>query len=161
MRNKYDAILTGSGTVIADNPSLTARIKNGTNPIRVIIDSNGRTSAESKDPENVEIIKCPKLESTGKIDLQFLTRKLYEKGVRSILVEAGGTLNGAFIKEKLADKLYQFIASKILGDKDGKNFAEGFDISDINNCVKLNITNVKMFNQDILIEADFLVEQPS
>lgn len=102
-----------------------------------------------------------KLESTGKIDLQFLTRKLYEKGVRSILVEAGGTLNGAFIKEKLADKLYQFIASKILGDKDGKNFAEGFDISDINNCVKLNITNVKMFNQDILIEADFLVEQPS
>ena len=182
LRNKYDAILTGSGTVIADNPSLTARIKNGTNPIRVIIDSNGRTSAESKVfnndgtkvflavfaqtdtskyPENVEIIKCPKLESTGKIDLQFLTRKLYEKGVRSILVEAGGTLNGAFIKEKLADKLYQFIAAKILGDKDGKNFAEGFDISDINNCVKLNITNVKMFNQDILIEADFLVEQPS
>ena len=155
---------------------MTARIKNGTNPIRVIIDSNGRTSAESKVfnndgtkvflavfaqtdtskyPENVEIIKCPKLESTGKIDLQFLTRKLYEKGVRSILVEAGGTLNGAFIKEKLADKLYQFIAPKILGDKDGKNFAEGFLTTDINECTKLKITEVKTFAPDILIEADF------
>ncbi|MBS6552653.1 MAG: bifunctional diaminohydroxyphosphoribosylaminopyrimidine deaminase/5-amino-6-(5-phosphoribosylamino)uracil reductase RibD [Clostridium sp.] len=177
LRNKYDAILTGSSTVIADNPSLTARIKNGINPIRVIIDSNARTSADSKVfnndgtkvilavfaqadtskyPENVEIIKCPKQDTTGKIDLQFLTRKLYEKGVRSILVEAGGTLNGAFIKEKLADKLYQFIAPKILGDKDGKNFVEGFDISDINDCVKLKITNVKMFNPDIFVEADFI-----
>ena len=41
LRSEYQAIMTGSGTCLADNPSLTARIKNGKNPIRIILDRNG------------------------------------------------------------------------------------------------------------------------
>ena len=177
LRNKYDAILTGSGTVIADNPSLTCRMKNGKNPIRIIVDSKAacnpdsnvfnddgtkvfwavaeKTIIEHKN-KNVEVIKCPLSKISGKIDLNYLVQTLYEKGIRSILVEAGGMLNGGFIKAGLADKLYQFLAPKILGDKDGKNFAEGFDINDINDCIKLQIERVKMFEPDVLIEASFV-----
>lgn len=173
LRNKYDAILTGSGTIIADNPSLTCRMKNGHNPIRVIIDSKGITPADAKVfnndgtkvylavfentntqkyPDNVEIIKCPKNDE-NKIDLEVLTQKLYEKGIRSILVEAGGKLNGAFIKAELVDRLYHFIAPKLLADSAGKKFAEGYNVTDINQALKYEITNVHNLKPDILIEA--------
>lgn len=177
LRNKYDAILTGSGTVIADNPSLTCRMKNGRNPVRIIIDSKALCSTDSKvfnndgtkifwivgsntsfknKEINTEIIKCPLDKKSGKIDLTYLMHILYEKGIKSILVEAGGTLNGAFIKAGLVDKLYQFVAPKILADKEGKSFIEGFDISNINDCTKLKIEHVKMFEPDVLIEASLV-----
>lgn len=177
LRNKYDAILTGSGTVLADDPSLTSRMKNGRNPIRVVIDSKALTSPDSKVfyndgtkvflavfeatdtskyPQNVEIIKCPKNPESKKLDHNFLTQKLYEKGIRSILIEAGGVLNAAFIKAGLCDRLYQFSAPKILGDKDAKNFVEGFNIADINDCVQLKIERVKIFEPDVLIESVFV-----
>ena len=175
LRNKFDAILTGSGTVIADNPSLTCRMKNGRNPIRVIIDSMAQVPLDAnvfnddgtkvfwavlndvdikKAPKNVQVIKCPSLDN--KIDLTFLVNELYAQGVRSILVEAGGLLNGAFLKQNLVDKIYQFVAPKILGDENGKNFVEGFDVMDINKSLKLEIENIKMFSPDVLIEAKVL-----
>ena len=172
LRNKYDAILTGSGTVLADNPYLTCRLKNGRNPARIIVDSKQITSfeaniysddgtkvflavSENSKPKdygsNVEIIKCPLADN--KIDLNYLISKLYEKGIRSILIEAGGSLNGAFLKAGLVDKVYQFIAPKILGDKEAKNFAEGFCVDKISDSIKLKIHKVKIFEPDILIEA--------
>lgn len=173
LRNKYDAILTGSGTISADDPSLTCRMKGGRNPIRVIIDSQAVTNPNSKVfkddgvrvflavfentdtkkyPKNVEIIKCKKNEKSGKIDLNFLTQKLYEKGIRSILAEAGGVLNGELIKEGLCDKIYHFIAPKILGDKEAKGFIEGFDIRQIDEAVLMEIASVQKFLPDVLIE---------
>lgn len=176
LRNKYDAILTGSGTILADNPSLTCHAPKGRNPIRVIVDSKGITPADakvfnnddtkiylavfentntSKYPDNIEIITCPK-NNENKINLVVLMQKLYEKGIKSILVEAGGKLNGAFIKAGLADKLYHFVAPKLLADSTGKKFAEGFDITDINQSLKLKITKTRNLEPDILIEAIFI-----
>lgn len=178
LRNKYDAILTGSGTVISDNPSMTCRQKNGRNPVRVIVDSKGSVPSDSnifnddgtkiylavscnadvsKYPKNVEIIKCPLSiidgNNTEKINLEFLFTTLYEKGIRSILVEAGGGLNGAILKSGLTDKVYQFIAPKIAGDKNAKSFVEGFDIKKINDGIKLEIESIKKFGPDIMIES--------
>lgn len=171
LRNKYDAILTGSGTILADNPSLTCRMKEGRNPIRVVIDSTLKTPADAKVynddgtkvyiacsqnavkkeyGKNVEKIICPLV--NRKIDLNFLSQKLFEKGIMSILVEAGGELNGAFLKSGLIDKVYQFIAPKILGDKEAKSFVEGFDIEQINECTKLVTDCIKILKPDILIE---------
>ena len=175
LRNKYDAILTGSGTVISDNPSLTCRMKNGKNPIRIIIDSTLKTPPDAKvyqndgtrviiacadniEPknygENVEFIMCPLEKTTSKIDLKYLIIKLYEKGIKSILIEAGGILNGAFIKNNLADKLYHFVAPKITGDNNSMSFVNGFDTTDINKSIKLTITDVKHVIPDIMIEAE-------
>ena len=179
LRNKYDAILTGSGTVIDDNPSLTCRMKNGVNPLRVIIDSNAITPPDAKVynndgtkvilvvrenierqktekyPENVEILKCPLNPKSGKTDLNILMNKLFDKGIMSILIEAGGALNGAFLKEELVDKLYQFVAPKLLGDSSAKSFVEGFDIQKIAQGHVFNLKEVKRFGEDVLIVLNY------
>ena len=109
-------------------------------------------TAKTKDyGTNAEIIFCP--EKSGKIDLPFLLKELYKKGICSILVEAGGILNGVFLKQKLVDKIYHFIAPKILGDNEAKSFVEGFSAINIDDSTQLKIESVKKFNPDILIEA--------
>lgn len=176
LRNKYDAILTGSGTIMADNPNLTCRMENGKNPIRVIIDSEFKTSPDSKVynddgikviiaasesvsdekankyPKNVEILKCP-LNQNGKINLHYLVDKLYEYKISSIMIEAGGILNGAFIKNDLVDKFYFFIAPKILGDNQARSVIEGFNINNINECFNFKFGDIKYFYPDIMMEG--------
>lgn len=196
LRNKYDAILTGSGTIIKDNPSLNCRLesekqllscvdndysekclinKQVCNPIRIIIDSKLQTPIDSKVyindgtiiiiavadnisdekiknyPEYIKFIKCPTI--NDKISLAYLVEELYHLGIYSVMVEAGGMLNGAFLKEGLIDKLYVFIAPKILGDKLALSSVESFNINDINQSLKLRFDTIKMFPPDLLIEA--------
>ena len=181
LRNRYDAILTGSGTVMADNPSLNCHMEGGRNPVRIVIDSRLRTNPESnvykkdrtriivavteivdkaeflKFPPYVEFIRCP-LNATGNISLEYLMGQLYERKIMSVLVEAGGKLNGAFVKEaqegkNIADKIYWFIAPKILGDNNAQSFIDGFDVEDINDCVQLDFQEIKHFKPDYMIEA--------
>lgn len=172
IRNRYDAILTTSSTVINDNPSMDCRIKNGKNPIKIILDRELRTDFNSKIysskgekiyvvvdknidkqklsavPKHIEIIKCPVKNS--KLDLDFLFKKLFELGIMSVLVEAGGKLNGEIVSLWLADKIYQFIAPKILGDGHGKNAFEGRDVGDIKDCLNFEIEQVQKFAPDVL-----------
>ena len=176
LRNRYDAILTGSGTIVADDPSMTCRMLDGRNPVRLIIDSELKTSPISKVynddgtrviigaselveahktlqyRENVEIVFCP-VTSEGKINLDYFIEMLYKKGIYSILVEAGGILNGKIIESKLVDKFYFFIAPKILGDNSGLSLVDGYKITDINQSLKISFDSVKVFEPDILIEA--------
>ncbi len=172
LRNKYDAILTSSKTVLMDNPSLTCRTRRGKNPIRIVIDTNLKTTPEHKVynndgtrvilftskeanfPSHVEVIKCPI--KNGNIDLKFVMQKLFDMRIMSVLVEAGGTLNRAFIEENLADELVQFIAPKILGDKQGINFVEGFSRTQISLCNNLSMTSVKHLKNDIMIVSKFV-----
>ncbi len=177
LRNKYDAILTGSETVIVDNPSLNCRKEGWNSPVRIIIDSELRTPAASNVykndgittiiaasesnfdklkfyPDYVDIILCP-LNQDGKVNLEFLFQKLYEKRIFSILVEAGGILNGVILKNNLIDKIYLFIAPKILGDNSAKNSFEGFKIEDINDSNKFIFGEVRTFPPDIMIEGYF------
>lgn len=178
LRNEYDAILTSSKTVIADNPSLTCRAKNGRNPVRIIIDSKLRTPVDSrvynddgakvitiisenvkdelinKYPKNIQFIKCS--EKDNHIDLKEAVQKLFNSGIKSILIECGGKLNAEFIKENLADELIQFIAPKILGDKNGINFVESFERNEISMCNNLNVVSTKKLKNDIMIIGKFI-----
>ena len=171
IRNYHDAILTSSQTVIMDNPSLTCRMKNGKNPIRIILDTNLSTSPKNnvynddgikvyllttkKDnktyPKNVEIITCKN--KNNHIDLNDAVKILYSKGVKSILVEAGGTLNKAFLQANLIDELILFIAPKILGDKTRINFVEGLNRTELSQCNNLKITDARKLKNDIMITA--------
>lgn len=172
LRNKYDAILTSSKTVLADNPSLTCRMRGGRNPVRVIVDTNLSTSPEAKVynndgtrviiltskknsnfPSHVEIVVCPS--KNGHVDLKYAMQKLFEMKIRSVLVEAGGALNKAFIEEKLPDELIQFIAPKILGDKAGINCVEGFKRDEISSCNNLTMVSTKILKNDIMVVGKF------
>ena len=172
LRNKYNAILTSSKTVIVDNPSLTCRMKNGRNPVRVVVDTNLSTSPDAKVynndgtrvivltskkgakfPAHVEVVVCPS--KGGHVDLKYAMQKLFDMKIRSVLVEAGGTLNKAFIEEKLPDELIQFIAPKILGDKAGVNFVEGFERDEISSCNNLTMVSTKKLKNDIMVVGKF------
>jgi len=176
IRNRYDAILTTSSTIIKDNPSMTCRLsgKNiGKNPIKIILDRELKIDLKSKIysttgekayividetissgklfdiPAHITVIKCPT--NNLKLDLSTLFKKLYELGINSLLIEAGGKLNGEAVSLGLVDKIYHFIAPKVLGDKTGLNAFEGRDIEDINGTINFEIESISSFNPDILI----------
>lgn len=173
IRSRYDAILTTSSTIIKDNPSMTCRLKNGKNPIKIILDRELKTAPDSKiysssgekiyifvdesiknikthsNTTNVVIIKCKT--HNCKLDLDFAFNKLFELGIKSVLVEAGGKLNGELVSQSLTDKIYHFIAPKILGDKEGINAFEGRNINKISDTIAFQIESVNNFSPDILI----------
>lgn len=178
LRLKYDAIMTGSNTVLQDNPSLTCRISKQKKLTRIIIDSKLSLTPDKKVftndgckifiaidekiddkklkkfPKHINFIKCPL--KNKKIDLKFLTKELYNQGIMSILVESGCGLNSAIIKENLADKLYLFQAPKILGDNTGITWVDGFNIKNMNNSKLLKLDFSKKFGDDILSVYYFL-----
>lgn len=173
LRNQYDAILTTSTTIIKDNPSMMCTLKNGRNPIKIILDRELKTDYNSKIystkgekiylvvdksikmtktamlTTNVVVIKCPI--HNYKLDLRYLFKKLYKQNIKSILVEAGGELNGELISLGLVDKIYHFIAPKILADKDSINAFYGRDIKEISNTLNFKFQDITDFEPDLLI----------
>lgn len=173
IRNRYDAILTTSSTVIKDNPGMTNSVKNGKKPVKIILDRELKTDFNSKIyasfgekiyiavdenidnakissiPTHVVVIKCPI--NNCKLDLGYLFKKLFNLGIRSVLVEAGGKLNGELISLNLVDKVYQFIAPKILGDEYGINAFQGRDIKEISNTLNFKFESIADFKPDLLV----------
>jgi len=159
IRNKYDAILTSSSTVIADNPTMEHRKK-------IILDRKLKTDLNSKIYQQGEIyifhdqnmstpigtphihfIQTPVVDK--KLDINFILKKLYELKIMSVLVEAGGELNAAFLP--YIDKLYHFIAPKILADNSGKSCFNGKTAEKISECSVLKYEYTQNFEPDMLI----------
>ena len=97
--------------------------------------------------DKFKIIKTKVL--NDKLDLDFVLKKAYELGIKSILIEAGGHLNGEALK--YADKIYHFIAPKITGDNSSLSCFDYRKITDINECENFEIKSVEKFGQDILL----------
>ncbi len=164
LRSKYQAIMTGSNTVLYDNPRLNVRIKNKKSPVRIIFDPNNKIHI---DPDKINVfkndgvriilinnskIKTPDyIEKINYTDFHSLFVQLYQIGISSIMIEAGSGLNSALIKANEVDEINQFIAPKIFGC--GLDFIKDFNIKNVNECVKLKDINIKQFNDDILINA--------
>ncbi|MGH1049520.1 bifunctional diaminohydroxyphosphoribosylaminopyrimidine deaminase/5-amino-6-(5-phosphoribosylamino)uracil reductase RibD [Bacillus cytotoxicus] len=151
IRNENVAILVGANTVQKDNPSLTTRIPNGRNPIRVILDSTLRIPMESKvimDGEaptwifttnNHAVAKRQALENAGvkvfvtsgekHINLHEMLDSLGQKGISSLLIEGGGEVNASFFENKLIDKLVLYFAPKVIGGRMAPSFVEGIGVT--------------------------------
>lgn len=179
IRHSVSGIMVGIGTILKDNPSLTTRIKdiNGKDPIRIIVDTYGRTPLDSKvlnnksksktiiattekanpgiinkfKERNAEVLIIPI--KNNKVDIKYLIKLLGEKGIDSILLEGGGTLNYSALNEGIIDKVISFIAPKIIGGKDAKTPVEGEGKTYINDCFNLENINLLRFNKDIVIEG--------
>lgn len=156
IRNRYDAIMTSSATILADNPTMLHRKK-------IILDRKLRTNLEAPIYKNGEIylfndsldmfegevnfIKTPVHDN--KLDLEFIFNKAYELGIKSVLVESGGHLAGSVLK--YADKIYHFIAPKITGDNSSLSCFDFQQIDDINKSLNFKFSDIKSFEPDILI----------
>lgn len=159
IRKRYDAILTSSSTVLADNPTMEHKCK-------IILDRELKTipqmtiykqgkifvfhslkNQSNLANDNIQYIYAPTL--NNELDIEFILDKLYELGIMSVLVEAGGKLNGSFLP--YVDRLYHFVAPKILGDNNGKSCFYGKDVEKISNCTNLKFDSVEFFSPDILV----------
>lgn len=162
IRGYYDAILTSSSTVIADNPQmihktniiLDSKMKTDFNSKiyknnRIIVVTSKDIKSIDKVPDNVEILKVKT--KNGRIDLKDMLSELFKLGIKSIFVEAGGELSGAFVREDLVDEIYYFMAPKILNDNNGKSCFNGDEVIKISGLSFYELDYVKKIGNDVLI----------
>ena len=175
LRDIHDAIMVGIGTVLIDNPLLTARVYGGKNPIRIIVDSNARTPLISNVvtnhqaqtiiavTKNAPLERVDALKNCGveiifagdgeRVDLNILMNELARRNIISVFVEGGGTLNFSLLESNLVDKVYTFIAPKILGGRESMTSVEGHGFDNISSAIHLKNISTEMIGSDILISG--------
>lgn len=179
LRHRVSAIMVGIGTILQDNPYLNTRLEDGkgSDPIRVIVDSNARIPLESNvlniNSESKTIIATTELAPKSKIknlqdmgaeviitpllnnqvDLNYLMKALGERKVDSVLLEGGSQLNYSAIEAGIVDKVNFFIAPKIIGGKEAKTPVEGKGRNYMKDAIILNKIQVHKFHDDVMIEG--------
>ena len=178
LRNIYDAVLVGASTIQADDPELTVRlIDNGRNPIRVILDTDLKSSPKSRifSCDGVDIIlvtevSCSKeklnnflnhndhikviqfnKDLNGRINLIEVFQKLGELGILSVMVEAGPNLAGELLLNGLVDEYILFIAPKIFGDASAISSLKLQKLTDIQNSIEFKLFDYKPIGNDLMI----------
>lgn len=139
IRAACDAIVIGINTLLVDNPLLTVRLAEGTNPQPIVLDSRLRTPLQARlldrtdlrcwlactdnsDPERIEalesrgaeVIRC-RHDRQGRVELPHLLFQLGERGIRSIMVEGGCQVISSFIEARLVDQMIITIAPRLVG----------------------------------------------
>jgi len=170
LRASCDAVLVGIGTVLADDPSLVVKkefVPDARNPIRVVLDSNGRTPDGAKvlDGRARTIVvtdeRCPKTWKRAEV-LRFgktcvdLPKTLDELGrmkVGRLLVEGGGTVIWSFLREGLADEVKVFVGSMVIGGN-GPSLANGDGASDPVDVIRLNCVRATPVEGGVLLEYE-------
>lgn len=178
-RHRYTAIMVGMGTVMADDPRLDCRLENTKNPIRIICDTHLKlpltskiaqtanemktivaTCSEDEDKREVlrelgcEVLSVPS--SAGHLDLNALMTRLGERGIDSILLEGGATLNWSALESRIVQKAQCYIAPKIFGGAAAKPPVAGLGVSIPDEAFKLSGTSVTQIGEDFLLESEVL-----
>jgi len=158
LRCNNQAIMTGSGTVISDNPSLTVRLNDSEiSPLRVVIDSGNRITNQKLNIFSSEASTIvlnsnnSSVLSNGKIDLNAVLIKLGEMGINNLLVEAGSGLNGAMLEAGLIDEYIIYTAPIILGS-DAQPMIQ-IPLTKMAEKINLDIVDIRNIGEDIKIKA--------
>lgn len=173
LRSKVDAILVGKNTVQRDNPLLTVRYVKGKNPIRIILDSQGEISKKSKiiqtcdkiptiigvskniSQKNLKALKKFPIDiiMTGQtsVNVKLLLKKLEIKGIKTLLVEGGGTVNWQFIRDGLFDEILITMSPYVIGGTNAITFVEGKGFEKIKKSPKLKLKSLKRLENHLLL----------
>ncbi len=181
LRSEVDALMIGINTLLTDNPKISLKYPRKKPLIKVVVDSLARTPEnakilQNKDgsiiviavTENASKDKVEKLRKAGaeiifagsgkKVDLKHLLRSLWNMGVRSVMVEGGGTLNWSLISEGLVDEVRVSIAPIIVGGKDSLTLVEGEGYDKVKDGFKLKLTNIEVVGGDVVLTYKRIVE---
>lgn len=171
-RARACAVLTGSGTVLADDPGLTVRaVETERQPLRVVVDSRLQTPANAKvlaggallASISADLPQAPALRAAGaeilvlpgadgRVDLAALLEKLAERGCNEIHVEAGAGLNGALLRAGLVDELIAYLAPCLLGDQ-AQGVCQWPALTTLSEQKKLDLIDVRKIGADIFLRA--------
>jgi diaminohydroxyphosphoribosylaminopyrimidine deaminase/5-amino-6-(5-phosphoribosylamino)uracil reductase len=176
LRDQVDGVVVGIGTVLKDDPMLTARIRGGRDPYRIVFDSRLRI------PENAKVVdlspsktivattgmgsrdKMERLRKkgvrilisdskSGKVDLKVSLLKLGEMGMMSLLLEGGSQLSGSFLDQRLIDKILLFLSPKLIGDPEAPGIFGGPGVAHLKEAIPLRDLKVRKIGDDILVEG--------
>lgn len=176
-RTRFDAILVGSGTVVADDPQLTAREQSGDRakrqPLRVVLDSRGRTpptarvlsheaptliaTLETSPPEWREAIAahdamieiCPS--ENGRVALEPLLGCLAQRGVLSLLVEGGAEIHGSFFDQGLVDRVLAVVSPLVIGGREAPLAVAGIGPAALSDAWRLEEVEVETAGVDLFV----------
>jgi len=173
LRHQCDAVLVGIGTVLADNPKLTVKdcyVPRPKQPVRVVLDSRGRTPADalvlndvastiicvgpkvklSASHDRVEVVHCP-IDDKNHLELSSVLEELYKRGIRTVLVEGGGTVLRSFIEMDFIDELYVYVAPVVVGGERTPTLVKGPGLHDEKDLIKLHLENCSHLGNGILL----------
>lgn len=177
LRDRLDAIAVGVGTVLADDPELSCRIRGGRDPIRVIVDTHARTPPDAKvvryrseseaptwiavgdaadrtrirelEDAGATVIQCGIRD--GKIWLDDLLVRLGERDITSLLLEGGPTLIGSFRDHALLDKMHIFVAPILIGGRESRSSLEGEGPAELAQALRLDIADHEWLDGDLVL----------
>ena len=174
LRNHYQGIMVGIGTVLADDPTLNCRMEGGRNPIRIVVDSHLRIPMDSRlvmtaktqplivaclkgqeekavrlEQKGVTVAVMP--QKDGKVSLTDLMIYLGQNGVDGILLEGGGRLNESALEAGIVGKVFCYLAPKIFGGADARTPVEGQGKSLAAEAWRFERTGLEILGEDLLI----------
>ena len=178
LRKEMDAIMVGINTVVADDPRLTVHkitAKQEENPMRVVVDSQGRTPikarilnddavtivvvSEKASADNVkhlreraEVLVCGK----KKVDLSCLMERLGDNGIRTLMLEGGSTLNYSMLKEGLVNEIRVCIAPIIAGGVQATSLVGGEGVDFMEDAFRLKLKMSYTLGEDLIVEYKVL-----
>lgn len=181
LRDAVDAVMVGVNTILADDPQLTARPDAAPRewperqPLRVIVDSRGRTPpaartlrepgkvllaatsaidparAQALERAGVEVLVLPERE--GMVDLAALLKALGQRDITSVLVEGGGNLLASLVEDGLVDKVMAFLAPVLIGGREALTPLEGRGAPTMSQALRLRRPQVEVLGEDVLISG--------
>jgi diaminohydroxyphosphoribosylaminopyrimidine deaminase / 5-amino-6-(5-phosphoribosylamino)uracil reductase len=184
LRSLVDAVIVGIGTVLTDDPALTARLSNlplklaPRQPLRVVLDSRLRTpltalvckkqdraktlivttrrAAESRrrryERTGVEVRSVPA--KNGRVSFLALLAMLGKRGITSVLIEGGSTVNAAALREKLVDRVVFYLAPTLMGGQDAKSVIGDRSPKRLSQAWRVRRLTVRRIGEDMVMEGD-------
>lgn len=174
LRAECDAVVVGSGTQRADDPHLAVRgVAGAVQPLRVVVDTSGTAVtpgarvlddaaptliavADDVTPAvTAETVRLPRAD--GGLDVPALLDALHTRGVRSVLLEGGPTLAGAFVAAGAVDRVVGYLAPALLGA--GPPALAGGGITTITQALRLDVSEIRRLGPDLRITATLVAKE--
>jgi len=184
LRSQVDAVVVGVGTIIHDDPTLTARLSDRPlklaprQPLRVVLDSRLRTPpaatvctrqdraktvivTTSRVPRSrrrpferagVEVVSVAT--KNGQVSFSALLTMLSKRGITSVLIEGGSTVNASALREKLVNHVVLYLAPTLMGGQDAKAVIGGRSPTRLAQALTLRHVTVRRIGEDMVVEGD-------